>query len=101
MTQPHPLDVKSIDEANLRLKLHIVNSLKSCIEDCGFSQVEIAEQLGISESSLSQSLSGRGNVSIKRIASIAFVAGMQMRVRFIPTTIEENDWATKRTSQKD
>lgn len=68
-----------------QLILDIVVQIATVMEDEGIVQKELAEELDISPSAMSQLLSGQQNVSLKRLVKVALALGMRWDVpKLIP-----------------
>jgi len=63
-----------------QLILDITVKIATVMEEKGVTQKELANQLDISPSALSQLLSGDQNISIKRLVKVALALGMQWEV---------------------
>lgn len=63
-----------------QLILDIVMQIGAAIEEKNITQGELAEELGISDSAMSQLLSGQQNVSLKRLVKVALALGMRWEV---------------------
>lgn len=63
-----------------QLILDIVVQIAAVMEEEGIAQKDLAEELDISPSALSQLLSGQQNVSLKRLVKVAMALGMRWEV---------------------
>lgn len=55
----------------------------------GLSQLELAQRLGISEGRVSQLLNGRGNLTLRTMARIAQVLGLELQVVVRPLGVDK------------
>jgi antitoxin component HigA of HigAB toxin-antitoxin module len=68
------------------MTIDLVTALANAAE---ITQRELADRLGVTEGRVSQILSGKENLSLKKLASLGWALGVQFRL--IPTAIENRD----------
>jgi transcriptional regulator with XRE-family HTH domain len=63
-----------------RLCSDVSMALRSALEDSGLTQRALAEQLGVSPGIVSRQLAGAENLSLGKLASLAFALGLRCEI---------------------
>ena len=66
------------------LREHIGRRLRQARLDTGISQVEMAAEIGMASTYLSEVESGRHNITLDTLAGIASFLGLDVKVEFVP-----------------
>ena len=66
------------------LREHIGRRLRQARLDTGISQVEMAAEIGMASTYLSEVESGRHNITLDTLAGIASFLGLEVNVEFVP-----------------
>jgi transcriptional regulator with XRE-family HTH domain len=72
------------EELLVGMTIDLVNAL---VDGSGISQRELAKRLGVSEGRVSQILSGRENVSLRKLADLAWSLGVRFEI--VPVALED------------
>jgi transcriptional regulator with XRE-family HTH domain len=66
------------------LREHIGRRLRQARLDTGTSQVEMAAEIGMASTYLSEVETGRHNITLDTLAGIASFLGLEVNVEFVP-----------------
>ena len=82
MSQEHISEIVELEHQRAFKKLKLL--LRRLIKDGSVSQREIASRIGVSESQFSHIMSGRRNVSMRKLFSIAYAMHQRPEINYIP-----------------
>jgi antitoxin component HigA of HigAB toxin-antitoxin module len=96
----HELDVTSSGEVPAtyegrrgfemqRLPHHVADTIREAMDKAGVSQRDLARTLRVSESRVSQVLSGEENLTLRTLASVSAALGFHFTLTFEPFTAAE------------